>query len=353
MRVAPRRLVRAAAVLVSSSFLAIAPGCGGSSPQQQAAAPAPAGPKVLTPAERAAWYRDCWAHFNSKAWGQFKACYAEGAESDQVESGQPISRGIDAILANEKAFTEAIPDAKGINQLILVKGDSLAGISVLSGTHTGPLAGQGGQSIPSTGKPIGLLQGHVVQLDATGSRVVKDEFYMDNGTLAAQLGLSTAPARPLATSASTTPTIVVAGGTPAELNNVELMRAQMAAYNTHDVKGVDAYYAPDLVYHDMTAPKDQSFSENSAATQEFFKAFPDAKLTPLTAWGAGTYVVVTGRFEGTNRGPMQAMGLKKATNKAVSARYLDIARWENSKIKEEWLFYDGTAMARQLGLLKK
>jgi predicted ester cyclase len=37
----------------------------------------------------------------------------------------------------------------------------------------------------------------------------------------------------------------------------------------------------------------------------------------------------------------------------VSARYLDIARWENGKIKEEWLFYDGMAMARQLGLGKK
>ena len=47
------------------------------------------------------------------------------------------------------------------------------------------------------------------------------------------------------------------------------------------------------------------------------------------------------------------MGIKKPTGKAVSVRYLDITRWENGKIKEEWLFYDGMAIAGQLGLLKK
>jgi predicted ester cyclase len=147
--------------------------------------------------------------------------------------------------------------------------------------------------------------------------------------------------------------VVVAAGTPAELSNVDLLRAQMAAYNSHDAKGVDAYNAPDLVYHDMTMPADQTAKESLAGMRDLFKAFPDAKLVPLSAWGAGSYVVVVGRFDGTNKGPMPAMGLKKPTDKAVSARYLDIARWENGKIKEEWLFYDGMAMARQLGLLGK
>jgi hypothetical protein len=50
---------------------------------------------------------------------------------------------------------------------------------------------------------------------------------------------------------------------------------------------------------------------------------------------------------------MPAMGLKKASNKPVSVRYLDITRWVGGKLKEEWLFYDGMAMARQLGLGKK
>jgi predicted ester cyclase len=338
---------------VSAVAVLAALACGAPQPRQESAAEAQPAAKVLTAAERAAWYQDCWARFNARAWDQFRACYADTVESEQVDSGHPAARGVEAAMAINRGFVEAFPDVKGAGELVLVNGDAIVSIYVLNGTHTGPLLGPDGQSIPATGKPIGVYQAHRIRTDALGSKVVEEEFYSDSGTMMAQLGLNPAPARPVLTSAAPSPKVVLAAGTPAELDNVESMRAQMAAYNTHDVKGVDAYYAPDLVYRDLTAPQDLTFGQNSSATQEFFKAFPDAKLTPLKAWGAGDYVVVTGRFEGTNKGPMPAMGLKKATNKAVSARYLDIARWEKGKIKEEWLFYDGMVMARQLGLSKK
>jgi predicted ester cyclase len=308
---------------------------------------------VLTAAERAAWYQDCWAHFNNRAWDKLKACYADNAESDQVDSGQPVARGVEAVLESSKSSANTFPDMKGTGELILIKGDTIASIYLISGTHTGPMPAPGGQSLPATNKPFGYLQGHLVQTDATGGKAIKEEFYQDTGTLMAQLGLNPGPARPVMASAKAAPTIVIARGTPAELSNVESMRAQMGAYNTHDAGSVGAFNAPDLVYHDMTMQKDQTAKENLAGTQELFRAFPDSKLTPLSAWGAVDYVVVTGRFEGTNKGPMPAMGLKKGTGKTVSARYLDIARWENGKIKEEWLFYDGMAMARQLGLGKQ
>jgi predicted ester cyclase len=308
---------------------------------------------VLTASERAAWYQECWSHFNSRNWDRFRACYAGTVESEQVDSGHPAARGVEAAMAVNRGFTEAFPDVKGTGELILVNGDAIASISVLNGTHTGALLGWDGQTIPATSKPIGVRQAHRIRMDALGSKVVEEEFYSDTGTLMAQLGLNPMPARPVATSAASSPTIVIAAGTPAELSNVDRMRAQMAAYNSHDAKGVDAFNSPDLVYHDMTMAADQTAKESLAGTLDMFKAFPDVKLVPLAAWGAGSYVVVAGRFEGTNKGPMPAMGIKRPTGKAVSARYLDIARWENGKIKEEWLFYDGMAMARQLGLIKK
>ena len=353
MCVDPRRLVRAAAVLVSAAVVVAALACGGAQPRQEAAGEAQPAAKVLTAAERAAWYQECWADFNGRAWEKFRTCYADTVESEQVGSGQPAARGIEATLAVSKGFTEAFPDVKGSGELILIKGDAIVSVYALNGTHTGPLLGPDGHSIPATSKPIGFYQAHLAQADASGSKVVKEEFYSDSGTMMAQLGLNAAPARPVATSRSAAPTVVLAAGTPAELSNVELLRAQMAAYNSHDVKGVDAFNSPDFVYHDMTMPADQAAKESSASTAEFFKAFPDAKLAPGPAWGAGDYVVVTGRFEGTNTGVMPAMGLKKASNKPVSVRYLDITRWVGGKLKEEWLFYDGMAMARQLGQIKK
>jgi predicted ester cyclase len=169
----------------------------------------------------------------------------------------------------------------------------------------------------------------------------------------AQLGLNPTPARPVAASTAAAPTVVIAAGTPAELGNLDLLRKQMAAYNSHDAKGVDAYNAPDLVIHDMGMPADQSAKESLAGMQDFFKAFPDAKLAPESLWAAGSYAIAAGRLTGTNKGPMPAMGVKRPTGKAISIQYLDVTRWENGKLKEEWMFYDGPTFARQLGLVKK
>ena len=353
MCVDPRTFVRARVALVSAAIAVTVFGCGGEPPKREAASEAPPAAKVLTATERAAWYQECWARFNGRAWDQFRACYADTVQSEQVDSGHPAARGIEAAMAVSRGFAETFPDLKGTGELVLVNGDAIVSIYVLHGTHTGALLGPDGQSVPATGKPVGLRQAHRIRMDALGSKVVEEEFYADTGTMMAQLGLNPMPARPVATSAAAAPTVVIAAGTPAELSNVDQLRAQMAAYNSHDAKGVDAYNAPDLVYHDMSMPSDQTARECLAGTQDMFKAFPDVKLVPLSAWGAGSYVVVAGRFEGTNKGPMPAMGIKKPTGKAVSARYLDIARWENGKIKEEWLFYDGMVMATQLGLIKK
>ena len=352
MCVDPRRLIRAAAVLVAAAVVVFALACGGAQPRQEAAGEAQPAAKALAAAERAAWYEECWAHFNGRAWEKFRACYADTVESEQVGSGHPAARGIEAAMAVSRGLVETFPDLKGTGELMLVNGDAIVSVHVLNGTHTGRLLGPDGQSVPATGKPIGLAR-RTRSDGCPGSKVVEEEFYADTGTMLAQLGLNPMPARPVATSRSAAPTVILAAGTPAELSNVELLRAQMAAYNSHDVKGVDTFNSPDFVYHDMTMPADQTAKESSASTANFFKAFPDAKLVPGPAWGAGDYVVMTGRFEGTNTGAMPAMGIKKPTGKTVSVRYLDITRWEGGKLKEEWLFYDGMSMARQLGLLRK
>jgi predicted ester cyclase len=85
--------------------------------------------------------------------------------------------------------------------------------------------------------------------------------------------------------------------------------------------------------------------------KEMIAAFPDVKVTPVTMWAAGDYVVVTGTFEGTNLGPIPSMGLKKTGNK-VSARFFELFKVENGLCTEDWLFYNGAAMAAQLFVKK-
>ena len=353
MCVDPRTLVRTAAVLACSFVVVVTAGCGGSQPRQDGPSAAPPVPAAPTAAERAAWYQDCWTQFNNKAWDTFRACYADTVESEQVDSGQPPARGADAVVGAHKAFTEAFPDVKGTGNLILVSGDAILSIYTLNGTHSGPLAGPGGQSIPATGKPIGFLQAHLLQTDSSGKKVAKEAFYSDSGTMLAQLGLNPNPARPVAMAAASAPTVVTAAGTPAELSNVDAARAQLAAFNSHDAKAMVAFNAPDVILREAASPKDTTVSESLAGALDMFAAFPDAKLVTSSVWGAGDYVVVAGRFEGTNTGPFAAMGVKKATGKPVAVRFVEITRWQGGKVKEDWLFYDGMAFAGQLGLLKK
>jgi predicted ester cyclase len=314
-----------------------------------APSPAPV-PTPLTSAERASWYQACWGSFNAKAWDQLKACYADGIESEQVDSGYPTVKGVGAVLASAKQTTTAFPDFRGSGQLILVNGDTLVSVYLVNGTHTGPLTSPDAKSLAPTNKPVGFLQAHWIQTDAMGNKAVKEAFYSDSGTMMSQLGVNPSPARPVMTNAVAAPTVAITAGSSAEQRNVEAFEAQMAAFNKHDAKAASADNAPDAVFHDVAAPKDQNSKESAAGTAEMFRAFPDAKLVPSSIWGAGDYVVTVGRFEGTNTGAFPAMGIKKPTGKTARVGYLEIARFENGKVKEDWLFYNGMAFASHLGL---
>jgi len=58
-------------------------------------------------------------------------------------------------------------------------------------------------------------------------------------------------------------------------------------------------------------------------------------------------VVVTGTFEGTNTGDMPTAKMKKTGNK-VSDRFLEVFKFANGKVQEDWLFYNHAAMMNQL-----
>ena len=88
---------------------------------------------------------------------------------------------------------------------------------------------------------------------------------------------------------------------------------------------------------------------SQASLKELFTSFPDVKITPVTMWAAGDYVVVTGTFEGTNLGDIPSMGVKK-TGKKMSAHFFELFKLENSLTRHDWLFYNGAAIAAQLGL---
>jgi predicted ester cyclase len=336
---------------VAAALMLTAVACGGGQPAPQPAAAPPPAPKVLTGQERASWYQDCWNLFGAKSWDAFGACYDPAAESDRPGSGQPTLKGRDAIVTDARTFVTAFPDAKGALQFVLVNGNNIASVAVLTGVHTGPLSGPDGKTIPATNKPIGLIQGHLLETDALGSKAVRESWYADSGTMMAQLGLSKAPARPAMAVPPTPATVVVSSGSETEAKNLDSFRQQIETFNKHDLRGLLAFNAPDIVLRDITQPKDGSPKVAAAMMQEFFRAWPDAKLTPAGMWAAGDYVVVQGTMEGTNKGASPSMGIKQATGKSVRVPYLEIEKFEGGKVKEDWLLMDGMSFATQLGLV--
>jgi predicted ester cyclase len=84
-------------------------------------------------------------------------------------------------------------------------------------------------------------------------------------------------------------------------------------------------------------------------SKQFMNAFSDAKLNISSMWGAGNYVAVIGMFDGTNDGDFPAMQLKK-TGKKISLPFIAVDRFEDGKVKENWLIFDTVAFAAQLGV---
>lgn len=311
-----------------------------------AAAPKPA---PLTAEQKVKLYQDGWAAFNAKDWAKFSTVFADDVTHEDVDMGAPIT-GKDAMVEKSaKAWAGAFPDGTGELELTLVNGNNIAGVVLFRGTNKGPLPTPTGEAMPATNKKVGYLMAHLIELNDAG-KAQKEWIVADGGTLLGQLGVSPAPHRKVQETGWTDKPTVVATGSDAEKANVASFNKSLEAMNKHDVAATMADAADDVVFSDMATPGDKvGKKEVSKGLEEFMKGFPDMKFTVPTVWGAGDYVVAVGSWSGTNTGDMPSMKLKK-TGKAVTARFVEIDKFQGGKLKQFWIFSNGASMGMQLGL---
>ena len=99
--------------------------------------------------------------------------------------------GSEAAWVWMKAFLDAFPDIEHRVVSHVASGSREAVELSITGTHTAPLAsGQG--EIPSSGRPITITAGDMIETDAEG-RVCSYHIYFDQAGFLAQLGLSPSP----------------------------------------------------------------------------------------------------------------------------------------------------------------
>jgi predicted ester cyclase len=312
--------------------------------------PQPEKAKLDTPEDKVAFYKACYGYLNGKDWDKFATCYTDNVVSEHVDSGMPASNGKAALMDNMKKMAAAWPDFSVTPTLILVNGNKVASAGVFAGTNSGPISGAMGE-MPATNKKAGVWHFHMVELDPAAGGVSKEWVFSDMATIMGQLGMHKSPVRPVAEKPAGEPQVVIAKDDDAEKANVEAYKKGLESFMKKDTKAMMTMWDDKAVMHDYGMPKDTDKKAAQKAMGEILKAFPDAKGEVVDIWGAGEYVVAIVKNSGTNKGAMPSMGLKKATNKPMSFTGADVLKMANGKAVESWSFYNGAAIAQQLGMM--
>lgn len=310
----------------------------------------PEKPKLDTPEDKVAFYKACYGHLNAKDWDKMATCYTDSVTSEHLDSGMPAASGKQGVVDNMKMFTTAFPDLNATPTLILVNGNKIASADVVTGTNSGPMTTPSGE-MPATNKKVGMMQFHMVEIDPAAGGASKEWIISDMGTFMGQLGLHKMPVRAVMEKPTGEAQVVIAKDDDAEKANLEAYKKATELWAKKDAKGVMAMWDDKAVIHDYGMPQDTDKKKSAAMMAEIQKAFPDAKAEPVDTWAAGEYVVAVMKNTGTNKGPMPSMKLKKPTNKPVSFTGADIVKMTNGKAVEAWSFYNGAAIAQQLGLM--
>ena len=124
--------------------------------------------------------------FNAQDWDRYYELYAESVVSYGPVSPEPL-KGRAAIREFGEGYINAFPDMRGKKERSFGQGDWVSREYTITGTHTGPLPGPGGETIPATNKPLRLQLCSVYKVE--GGEITEVRNYLDMLGFMAQLGL--------------------------------------------------------------------------------------------------------------------------------------------------------------------
>jgi steroid delta-isomerase-like uncharacterized protein len=110
---------------------------------------------------------------------------------------------------------------------------------------------------------------------------------------------------------------------------------------------VDKHVAANYVYHGPDGLEVRGPDGFKQLMTMYRSAFPDMQMTIEDLVGEGDKVVVRWKARGTHKGNLQGIA---PTNKVATATGINIARFANGKLVEEWEAFDEVGMLRQLGV---
>lgn len=139
-------------------------------------------------------------------------------------------------------------------------------------------------------------------------------------------------------------------------HHLSLMKDGDDAFNRRDVPAMNAAHHPDMVAHVTGSPEPiRGRDAHAAAMQAMFRAFPDVRVVndpyPVQ-FGDGKWITVVTRTTGTFTGEMELPdgNVLPGTGRSFDLDFATTARWEDDVLVEEYVFWDSTLMAQQIGL---
>ncbi len=133
----------------------------------------------------------------------------------------------------------------------------------------------------------------------------------------------------------------------------DLYSDAIALYNAGDIDGFANLHAEDAV---LVTPGGSA--RGNAAIRAYWRrqgaAFPDLRITLDHLVQQGDLVVSEWTWTGTNTGPLTLRGGRRVppTGRRVELRGMELAEIRNGKISTYRIYWDGMALAQQLGLLE-
>lgn len=129
---------------------------------------------------------------------------------------------------------------------------------------------------------------------------------------------------------------------------IHIARKWLEAMNGHDVERMSSLCWEDAVGEEVASPPPAVGRDQIAKSyRELFEGFPDCKGEVLNIFSGQDQVLAEIRWSGTNKVDFRGT---PATGRFVDIRIAYIFRIEKGKIRRITEYYDGAAIATQMGL---
>jgi steroid delta-isomerase-like uncharacterized protein len=129
---------------------------------------------------------------------------------------------------------------------------------------------------------------------------------------------------------------------------IEIAKEWLMAMNNRDLVQMNSFCWEDAVADEVADPPPAEGRDAIANSyRELFEGFPDCTSEILNIFSSPDHVLAEVRWHGTNSADFKGI---PATNKVVDIRIAYIFQIEKDKIKRITEYYDGAAVADQMGL---